>query len=303
MRKRLAAATPRPIKLAVRAVIRATRRLFVCARYARAPAKRPTFELAVCAIFRDEASYLAEWVTFHRLQGVEHFWLYNNLSTDDWRSSLAPEIGSGLVSVTPWPREPGQSSAYADCLRRHRTEAQWIAFIDIDEFLFSPTGRPLPDVMREFDGHPGVAVNWRMYGVNGYQEAPEGLVVENYRMRGYDSHPDNRVVKLVVCPCKTVGLRYHGPHVFYYCRGVAVGEDRRPVLGPLREPATAAVLRINHYYSRSMAELARKRARPNAADGQVRDTAQVPADEVQDEAILQFMPALRKAFDDRMPCR
>lgn len=30
--------------------------------------------LAVCAIFRDEAPYLAEWIEFHRLVGVEHFY-------------------------------------------------------------------------------------------------------------------------------------------------------------------------------------------------------------------------------------
>ena len=34
--------------------------------------------LSVCAIYRDEAHYLAEWIEFHRLVGVERFFLYNN---------------------------------------------------------------------------------------------------------------------------------------------------------------------------------------------------------------------------------
>ena len=41
--------------------------------------------------FRNEARYLAEWVTFHQLMGAERFWRYDNLSADDWQSALAPD--------------------------------------------------------------------------------------------------------------------------------------------------------------------------------------------------------------------
>src|SRR4051812_48015764 len=139
---------------------------YLRARWPRPLGTRPPIGLAVCAIFRDEARYLAEWVTFHRLQGVERFYLYDNLSTDDWRSELGPEIAAGIVEVRHWPDVPGQASAYEDCLRRHRTDTRWIAFIDADEFLFSPTGKPLPELLRAFDTHPGVVVNWRVYGTN-----------------------------------------------------------------------------------------------------------------------------------------
>lgn len=40
------------------------------------------FALAVCAIFKDEAAYLREWLDFHLLMGVEHFYLYDNGSSD-----------------------------------------------------------------------------------------------------------------------------------------------------------------------------------------------------------------------------
>ena len=137
---------------------------------------RPPLNLTVCGIFRDEAPYLAEWVTFHRLQGVEHFWLYDTLSEDDWRSELAPELAAGIVTVTPWPEEAGQPSAYLDCLQRHRDETRWMAFIDIDEFLFSPSGRRLPEVLRAFDHRPGVVANWRMLQSAGASDPPRGAV-------------------------------------------------------------------------------------------------------------------------------
>ena len=39
--------------------------------------------LAVGAIFQNEARYLREWIEFHRRQGVERFYLYENNSSDD----------------------------------------------------------------------------------------------------------------------------------------------------------------------------------------------------------------------------
>ena len=44
---------------------------YLRARWPRPFGTRPPIGLAVCAIFRDEARYLAEWVSFHRVQGVE----------------------------------------------------------------------------------------------------------------------------------------------------------------------------------------------------------------------------------------
>jgi hypothetical protein len=31
--------------------------------------------LSICAMYRNEAPYLREWVAFHRLMGVERFYL------------------------------------------------------------------------------------------------------------------------------------------------------------------------------------------------------------------------------------
>lgn len=269
---------------------------YMRARWPRPLGTRPPIELAVCAIFRDEARYLAEWVAFHRVQGVERFYLYDNLSEDDWRSELAPEIEAGIVEVTHWPPEPGQMPAYDDCLERHRDEARWIAMIDIDEFLFSPTGAPLPEVLRRFDTHPAVAVNRRFFGTNGHQHPAEGLVTESYPMRVRDDDWTNLLVKSIVYPRMTVGS--HSAHTFRL-RGVPVGEDGLPVPTATREPATAELLRINHYYAKSEEEFQRKSVTPRADSGTVTYRMGIPEDEVRDEAILQFGERLRTALGSR----
>jgi hypothetical protein len=265
-------------------------------RFPRPLGTRPPIGLAVCAIFRDEAAYLAEWVTFHRIQGVERFYLYDNRSGDEWRSALEPEIDAGIVEVEHWPWVPGQRGAYEDCLRRRRDEARWIAFIDVDEFLFSPTGEPLPEILRRFDMHPGVVVNWRMYGTSGFDQAPDGLVTENYVMRAADDLHAHRFVKSIVNPRSALGCQT--AH-YFELDGVPVGEDGQPVPSPIREP-TAELLRINHYYSKSQEEFSRKTARPTVGSGRA-DTNRfsLPEDAVRDESILRFVPEVRALLASR----
>ena len=83
--------------------------------------------------------------------GFERFFLYDNGSTDDHLDVLAPYIEDGLVTLHDWPmpflgrqgRAGAIIQAFEDCLGEHRDDARWIAFLDLDEFMFSPTGSPL----------------------------------------------------------------------------------------------------------------------------------------------------------------
>jgi Glycosyltransferase family 92 len=261
--------------------------LYVRARYGPPLGTRPPIDLAICAIFRDEARYLAEWVAFHRLQGATRFYLYDNLSTDDWEAAIGEEIASGIVEATSWPHVPGQLEAYDDCLVRHRNHARWIAFLDIDEFLFSPTGRRVTDILHDFDTHPGVLVNWRMYGTNGRTSPPDGLVIESYPMRAADNYFANALTKSIVYPRMALGCRPDTVH-YFRLRGNPVGEDGHPALKQTREPPTADLLRINHYYAKSDVEFERKSLRPNARDGVVIERFPMPPAEVHDDSIRSY---------------
>jgi hypothetical protein len=211
-------------------------------------------------------------------------------------AELAPEIDAGIVEVTPWPEEPGQIGAYTHCLERHRDEVRWLAAIDVDEFLFSPTGARLPDVLRGFDTQPGVVVNRRFFGTNGHRRPADGLVIESYPMRSRDDDPSNALIKSIVYPRMTLAAR--SAHTFAQ-RGNPVGEDGLPAPLATREPATTELLRINHYYAKSEEEFRRKSVTPRADSGTVTDRMGIPADEVRDEAILQFDGRLRAALASR----
>lgn len=240
-------------------------------------------------------------MAFHRLQGVDRFFLYNNESTDGWYSELRPEIESGVVEIIDWPGPAGQWSSYNDCITRHRKDTRWLAVIDIDEFLFSPTGRSLPQVLQDFETYPGVVVNLRFFGTNGHKDPPRGLVTETYVMRARDDHPPNALVKSIVYPRYTYGVFQSAN--YFRLRGNPVDENHQPALRMTREPATTDLLRINHYYAKSEAEFAHKLVRPRPDTAEVTERMGIPPDEVRDETILRFLPQLKQKLAARNSAR
>ena len=58
----------------------------------------------------------AEWIEFHRLVGVERFFLYDNGSTDDHREVLAPYVEEGIVTCTT-----GRARSWGTTVARERS--------------------------------------------------------------------------------------------------------------------------------------------------------------------------------------
>jgi hypothetical protein len=79
-------------------------------------------EIFICAIFQDEAPFLGEWIEFRRMLGAEHFWLYNNNSTDTYLSVLGPYIERG-----PWISKNGERTPRrrSQPIRRPLTKIAW----------------------------------------------------------------------------------------------------------------------------------------------------------------------------------
>jgi len=219
------------------------------------------YNLTVCAIFQDEAIWLPEWIEFHEKQGVEQFYLYNNLSGDNYKEVLQPYIEKGLVTLIEWPKSSHsinsynqvQTSAYKDCLINISTQAKWCAIIDIDEFLFSVDGRPFSEALNQYDKYQTVVVNWVCYGSSGIQKIPRGTrLVDTLLMRAPIDHENNRYVKSVVRP-KFVST-CDSPH---YCilksSARAVNENFEFHGSNTRsKKVSVSKLRINHYWSRDL---------------------------------------------------
>ena len=125
------------------------------------------YHISLCIMFKDEAPYLREWIEYHRMIGVDHFYMYDNNSSDGFEEVLAPYQEEGLITLIPWPRQHAQVDGYEDCIRQFQDESDWIGFIDVDEFLVPIEEESLAPVLDRFCHCPAVLVYWRFFGSGG----------------------------------------------------------------------------------------------------------------------------------------
>ncbi len=261
--------------------------------------------LSLCGCLGYDLPYLIEWLEFHRLAGVERFFLYNNGDREAQRELLAPYVEEGTVTLHEWPVFPApQMSAFKHCLDNHGSESRWIAFVDTDEFLFSPAGNSLSGVLRDYEQYPAVGVCRAFFGPSGQRAKPEGLVTESYTCR-WTGWRGSSFVKSVIDPARTV--RPVNPHYFRYADDArAVDELHRPVDGQHAQSVSYGKLRINHYFTRSEEEWLQKTARLRPDTGEpynrewtVEHMREFDRDGELDETILPLVPAVREAVARR----
>lgn len=160
--------------------------------------------LAVCSIVKNEFLYLKEWICFGHLQGVSKFYLYHNadVGEDEKTAEAILKLSQQFdIEYTRWPgkstfEKSVQLAAYDHCLKRATED--WVACIDCDEFLYSPTNVFSTSMLKEYPETAGaILVHWELYGSNGHINYEPGLVIERFTKRAeyLDTH-----VKTIIRP-------------------------------------------------------------------------------------------------------
>lgn len=223
------------------------------------------YRVTLGAIFKNEAAYLKEWIEFHRIVGVEHFYLYNNYSDDNYMDVLRPYVEQGIVTLIDWPYQQAQIQCYADIIKKFHNETEWLGFIDIDEFVIPKSALTIYETLQPFRYAPSVLIYWRVFGTSGLMDRDRnGLVTEDFIVSwpkyytvgkcflnmNYDfdlSSSRNGCIHHVAWGTYH-GISYPPLNVFGY-----------PVLKSIHRYRRHPVpLQINHYFTKSYAEYQEK---------------------------------------------
>lgn len=241
---------------------------------------KPHF-FSICAVVRNEGPYLLEWISWHLNEGVDHFYIYDNESTDDTALILLPLVLARKVTYRRWPGTQQQVTIYNHCLKEFSKESEWIAFIDADEFLSAAVfsfveafKRFLSSQRKLLDIAIGcVAVKWLLFGSNYHDTIRPGLVIERFTGRG--ERCDKHVKSIVNTDLATSAGR--DPHTFY-TRGKAIDERGNvlPVEYAVLPTGSADLFRCNHFITKSREEyFERKLSKPDANSGRTYDPQRV----------------------------
>ena len=227
----------------------------------------PRVYLSITAILKNEAPYIKEWIEYHKMLGVNRFYLYDNESDDNVKDILQPYIDSGIVCYHLIKGKCVQNSAYRDAVYKYKEQTNWMAFIDIDEFILPVEKDSIPDFLKDYEDCSGVGINWVMFDSNGHIEKPKenyGLVIANYlKVHSEDNLKVNMHIKTIANPREILSIP--NPHFLYYKHNkLTVDENKKNIYGPFTDKHNIDKIRINHYYCKSREEYIQKTMRGNA---------------------------------------
>lgn len=217
--------------------------------------------LAVVAIYRDEAPYLREWLEFHLKAGVDHFFLFNHGSVDNFRGILSEY--SANVTLREW--DGRQPAAYQRAVIKYGIGYRWIMFIDIDEFAFPSNLATLPEVLRGLEREDLVLLPWRVFGTGGLDDRDRTTsVVSSFRHSiDYGTHNLPSRASCVKAIANPRAMRRAGTHSPEMRRGTrpAVWSNGEPTSNKNSEYAASQEIFLHHYVSKSRAEFEEKKSR------------------------------------------
>ena len=257
------------------------------------------YYLSFVAICKNESKNLPEWIEFHRLVGVEHFYIYDNESNDNLKEILSSYIKSGVVEYTYWSGIGQQRNMYNDCLLKHKYDTKWLAYIDIDEFIVPNDKNNILDILKDYDGYAGLSIHWVMYGSNGYKTKQDGLVIERFTKRASDDFVRNMEIKSIINPRFCVGMDVHKPYIYknYY----SVDENYNRIYSHKNNPFTIKKIRINHYFCKSWEEYLNKQKRGDSMIGELKHNSKLWFDfnnrnDVEDLIMKPYVDKVKKIY-------
>jgi glycosyltransferase involved in cell wall biosynthesis len=204
--------------------------------------------------------------------GVQHFYIYDNESTDGLEQKLHKYIQNGIVTYTYWSGKYQQLVVYNHAVSHFQYDTKWLAIIDGDEYIVPvKEGTLVPHILDEIEvmyrNHKyqshcvgGVGVQWRIYGTCGHKKKCHGLLFENYRYRAEDDAEENVHIKTICNP--RIVEDFPNPHsVKYIPDYFTVSENGSLIPTAMFYDSSCRKLRLNHYISKSEEEFLEKNRR------------------------------------------
>ncbi|OWU84757.1 glycosyl transferase family 2 [Oceanicola sp. 22II-s10i] len=139
----------------------------------------------IVGCMKNEAPYIVEWIAYHRAVGFDNFLIYTNDCTDGTDAILQRLDDMGIVhhrDNNGWKGNSPQQYALDMALEEPVLKnAEWIAHIDVDEFVNVRTGNgTLDDFFAAVPDATNVAMTWRLFGHNGVKAFEDRLVIDQF---------------------------------------------------------------------------------------------------------------------------
>ncbi|MCG4252943.1 glycosyltransferase family 2 protein [Acetobacter senegalensis] len=249
----------------------------------------PRKELSILTCQRNEGIYLLEWIAWHRVLGVEWFYIYTNNNDDDSEYLLSALSQEGLITWINNEVKPGikvQQKAYGHALNilPNILDYKWTILIDMDEFVI-PNPEKFNNIRQYFEWQSqfncdAIALNWKFLASSDVKDHDIFIPLTQRCTEFLSDAVIGEGTRLVKSAFKTSNIYHSNAHYPVVPDNELIGfrltdnEPHRWNHPPAGEPASPAFsdyvmldnIRVYHYFHKSAQEWFWKSCRNRGGD-------------------------------------
>jgi glycosyltransferase involved in cell wall biosynthesis len=136
------------------------------------------YKLSLCLCVKNEAKYISDFIKHYINQGVEHFYIVNNNSSDNLEEVIHNYGYDSLVTIITDNRTMNINNAYSniDGVKAFindnfyhiiKNETEWIIIVDIDEYMYGKNGYTIKTYLSSVNENIGsIYVVWNIINPN-----------------------------------------------------------------------------------------------------------------------------------------
>ena len=142
------------------------------------------FNLSIISMFKNEGTIIESWIKHYLDEGVEHFYLIDNGSTDNYESIIKPYINK-ITLVKDSTRIPAVNGVGTQQLLQNKyflakvkKESKWVFICDIDEYLYNSKNLYIMNEFNNLDkNYDYIQIPFIFFGSN-LDKTPNNIPIE-----------------------------------------------------------------------------------------------------------------------------
>lgn len=140
------------------------------------------YNVSILAMFKNESWIINEWLEHYLQEGIEHFYLIDNGSDDDYLDKIKSYINDGKITLIndPYRQTFGTQDILYNkhFLKQIKDETSWIIVADMDEYIYARNGfKTISEYLSSVSPDIGkIVLPWKLFGSNGIISHPENII-------------------------------------------------------------------------------------------------------------------------------
>jgi len=150
------------------------------------------YYLSVGAMFKNESHSIKEWIQHYLHHGVDHFYLINDNSNDNFMDSIQEYIDGDKITLFNTKEDyyfGRQRNIYNKYILPVLKETKWLLMVDLDEYVWSTMDINLCNILKSCEHLGQIQIRQAIFGSNGLIKQPK-YVVESFTKRRLDNSMD-----------------------------------------------------------------------------------------------------------------